>query len=150
MRQKNQIMIVFSMLLMLCGQTLASTLMWCCIGGEAVAVQAAPAPEPAMPMEMAHMEMAHMEMHHHDHAMPAVAVQEVKAVPAASNAMSGPLASTFDCAHACASSCATSALLATVLAPQAPIASTQTLPGFVPALPQTDPSLPFRPPPSAA
>jgi hypothetical protein len=141
MRQRHQIIIVFSMLLMLCGQTLAGALMWCCLNGEAMPA----AQQPAQPEAMMHMTMAH---EHHDHAMPVASADVDQATMPAdgSGAMSPALAALLDCAHSCASSCSNSAVVATLLAPQAPGEFTLTLAEAAPALPQTDPSLLLRPP----
>jgi hypothetical protein len=128
-------MIVFSMLLMLCGQTLAGALMWCCLAGDhAVAAQPV-SHEHAMAMQ-----------HHHDHAMGmADAGADAAPVAKAPDPSHSP-ADLLDCEHSCASSCSNVVVLAAVLPQHAPVEFALAAPDIVPALPQARPSPLLRPP----
>lgn len=135
-------MVVFSLLLIVSGQLLANAFMACCLGG---AVMQTAASEAAPQMEMAH--------HHHAEALPSakaavdkVTVDKVAVDGAASRMLPPVFASLLDCAQ----SCAHSVLPAAALAPQAPAVFPLASPGIALALPQTTPSLPFRPPAHAA
>jgi hypothetical protein len=149
MGQRKQFIMVFSMLLMLCGQTLASALMWCCPAAGAAVVGQPARLEASLQMAMTHMKMPHREMqHHHAPTMPVTSTPTSLPMDHAS-ALPPTLANLLDCGHSCTSSCSNTAALVVPLAPPAFVVCTRAVSSAVPALPQTDPSLPFRPPNAA-
>jgi hypothetical protein len=153
MIRSTRFMIALGMLLMLCGQTLAGSMMWCCRGGAMHEVMQEPMQEPmqeaaSAPAPHAHAaDVAQVPRMDMMHAMAdARSLPQHPLMPSAAHeqALAPGLASV--CAHHCPSCGGGSGLLrapAPSLAESAPLALA-SMPGS-PWL-DHDPSLPFRPP----